>query len=216
MDKIRILLSDKQPLFRDGIRTILDSEKDMIVIDAVEDSASVLLKLETLTPDVIVMDIESPDKNGLEVIKDIKTTYPEVVVIILTDFDSDEYIARALSYGAGGYLLKSINRNKLIQTVREALHGDLVMPSVIAAKLAARLTKLYEDSRKQESFHKFGFSQRESEIVNLLVKGLSNRQIASKLYLSEGTTKNYVSAIYSKVGLRDRTQAVIFLKELIA
>ncbi len=216
MDKIRILLADSQELMRDGLEAIFDSEENMIVVGAADTGMEAYRIMENLYPDVLIIDIQISEKEGFEAVKKIKKDYPDVVVIVLTNLDNDEYIARALSYGASSYLLKNVSGEKLIQTVRETLDGNLIMPRVTAAKLAARLKKLYEDTAMYENMQALGFSQREREIAKLLVLGLSNKQIAARLYISEGTAKNYVSTIYNKVGINDRTRAVIFLKEYIA
>jgi DNA-binding NarL/FixJ family response regulator len=215
MDGIKILIADRPSLIRDGLKTVLDSEEDMSVVGAVDTCSEACNIIDHLCPDVLIIDIQASE-NSLDIIKTIKKDYPQLIVIILTNLDNDEYITRALSYGANGYLLKNIVREKLIQTIRETVDGSLVIPSVIAVKLSARLKKLYEDSIRRENIKALGFSQREREIADLLVMGLSNKQIASKLYISEGTTKNYVSTIYNKVGVNDRTKAVIFLKEYVA
>lgn len=215
MNGIKILIADRPSLLRDGLRTVLDSEENMNVAGVVDTSPDAYEMIECLCIDVVIMDIQISE-NSLDVIKAIKRDFPKVIVIVLTDLDNDEYITRALSYGANGYLLKSIVTEKLVKTIREAVDGSMVMPSAIAVKLAERLKKLYEDSIRHERIKTLGFSQREREIADLLVRGLSNKQIASSLYISEGTTKNYVSTIYNKVGVNDRTKAVIFLKEYVA
>ncbi len=215
MDEIKILIADRPSLIRDGLLTVLDSDENMCVVGAVDKSSDAYDMIEDLCPNVVIMDIQISE-NSLDVISAIKTDFPGIIVIVFTDLDNDEYITRALSYGANGYLLKDIVKEKLIRTIREAVDGNMVMPLAIAAKLATKLKKLYEDSIRRENIKALGFSQREKEIADLLVRGFSNKQIASELYISEGTTKNYVSTIYNKVGVNDRTKAVIFLKEHIA
>ncbi len=216
MDTIRILLSDEKSLMRDGLEIIINAEEDMCVIGAAASGIEAYNMIEHHCPHLIIMDIQKSETEELNAIKMIKKDYPDIFVIVLTDLDNEDCITRALSYGANSYLLKSITREKLVQTIRETMEGNLVMPSVIASKLAARLKKLYEDSKRYENMRALGFSEREREIADLLIKGFSNKQIASKLYITEGTAKNYVSTIYNKVGVNDRTRAVIFLKEYIA
>lgn len=216
MDTIRILLADEKSLMRDGLETIIDTEEDMAVVGTVDTGMEAYNMIEYHCPHVIIMDIQESETEGLHAIKMIKNDYPDIFVIVLTDLDNDDCITRALSYGANSYLLKNISKEKLVATIRETVEGNLVMPSAIAAKLAARLKKLYEDSKRYENMRALGFSEREREIADLLIKGFSNKQIASKLYITEGTAKNYVSTIYNKVGVNDRTRAVIFLKEYIA
>ena len=166
-----------------------------------------------LHPDLVLMDIRMPVMDGVESTRLIKKEYPSIVVIMLTTFDDDEYIIQALRFGANGYLLKDIQGNKLIEAVRDSVTGSMLIPSNIAVKLAARLSCMSPQQNLQDKGSIPEFSEREMEIVRLMVKGYNNRQIASALYITEGTAKNYISSIYSKIGTNDRTNAVILLKE---
>ncbi|MDP4182857.1 MAG: response regulator transcription factor [Bacillota bacterium] len=214
MNQIRVLIADDQTLMRDGLKTILDLEDDIEVVDMAENGIQAYEKTKTIRPDVVLMDIRMPFMDGVESTKLIKRELPDTVVLILTTFDDDEYIIQALSNGASGYILKDIPGDKLINAVRDSINGNLMMPAKIAAKIAARLTVFFDSKLDFGDLYNT-FSEREKAIISLLIKGLNNRQIAASLHLSEGTAKNYISAIYSKIGISDRTKAIVYLKEYI-
>lgn len=215
MNIIKVLIADDQTLMRDGLKTILELEEDLEVIGSAENGIQAYELAEKLSPDVVLMDIRMPLMNGVESTRIIKKNNSSTVVIMLTTFDDDEYIIQALQYGASGYLLKDIQGNKLIQAIRESVNGNMLMPSNIAVKLAARLSKIPNNESTNIKCNNLEFSVREQEIAALMVKGYTNKQIASELCISEGTTKNYISIIYSKIGINDRTKAVIFLRECV-
>jgi DNA-binding NarL/FixJ family response regulator len=210
---IKILIADDQTLMRDGLKTILDLEEDMEVIALCENGKSAYEMCKTAKPDVVLMDIRMPVMNGVESVKLIKKEMPHIVVIMLTTFDDEEYIIDALTYGANGYLLKEIKADKLLEAIRDSLNGGLMIPSVIAAKLAARLSRSMEPQVQDIIPTKLPLSDREMEIALLMAKGLTNKQISAQLYITEGTVKNYISSIYDKIEISDRTQAVLFLKK---
>lgn len=212
MNKIRILIADDQTLMRDGLKTILDLEEDMEVVGTAGNGLQAYQMIETLQPDIVLMDIRMPEIDGVTGTKMIKSKYPHIVVIILTTFNDEEYIIQALTFGASGYLLKDMQGDKLIQAIRESASGNLIMPASVAAKLAARLAYVSHKNGQPELEKIPALSEREKEIAWLLIKGISNRQMAASLYISEGTVKNYVSSIYNKIGLNDRIKAVQYLK----
>lgn len=214
MKRIRVLIADDQTLMRDGLKTILDLEDDMEVAGLAENGLQAYELTGKVQPDVVLMDIRMPVMDGVESTRLIKRDYPNTVVIILTTFNEDEYIIQALTNGASGYLLKDIQGDKLIDSVRESINGNLMMPAQVAAKIAARLSRVSEPKAVNGSAYK-DFSEREKEIINLLIKGCNNRQIAASLYVTEGTVKNYISSIYGKIGISDRAKAVVYLKEII-
>lgn len=207
---IKVLIADDQTLMRDGLKTILDLEDDIEVIATAENGEIAFKKASELNPDVILMDIRMPIMNGVDSVKRIKSILPKVSVIMLTTFDDDEYIIEALSNGASGYLLKDMPAEKLIEAIRDSLKGQLFIPTNIAAKLISRL---YEKETSKKTFKKdLDLSERELQVSSLLIEGYNNKQISSKLFISEGTVKNYISNIYSKIGISDRTKAALFLK----
>ena len=212
---IKILIADDQTLMRDGLKTILELEDDMEVIATCENGQIAYEKSKELKPDVILMDIRMPIMNGVESVKLIKKEIPSITIIMLTTFDDDEYIIEALSNGANGYLLKDIPGDKLLQAIRDGFHGNLLIPGNIAAKIVSKLSSASKEKHNSSSDYELleELSEREAEIAKLLVKGYTNKQIAASLFISEGTVKNYISNIYSKLGISDRTQAALFLKE---
>lgn len=211
MNPIRIAIADDQTLMRDGLKTVLDLEKDFEVIGTASDGLESVTMVTALNPDVLLLDIRMPTMNGVESLKEIKKIRPSTKVIMLTTFNDDEYIIDALANGACGYLLKDIEMDKLIEAIRDSVQGKMIMPSNVAAKLAEGLSRL---SVKKAELDKYpGFSDREREIASMMVQGFTNKQISSALYISEGTVRNYISVIYSKIGISDRTKAVLYLKE---
>ncbi len=212
MERIRIMIADDQPLMCDGLKTILENEEGIEVIATVGDGLKAYELGCQLRPDVILMDIRMPVMDGVESVRLIKRQHPEIIVIILTTFDDDEYILDALTNGANGYLLKSIQTEKLIRCIKDSVAGIFSMNKDIASKLATRL--LGTNTTKRENSIK-ELSERETEIAGLVAQSYSNREIAAKLFITEGTVKNYISTIYEKIGTNDRVKAAKILRELL-
>lgn len=153
-----------------------------------------------------------PNMNGVVATKEIKTRWPEIKVIILTTFDDSDYILNAINYGASGYLLKDINAESLIGAVKNAMSGDLILPSKIAKKIASA-AKMVSSDKEIKLKKKFNLSDREVEIALMVYDNFNNRQISSALKISEGTTRNYISAIYVKLNAESRTQAIAIMEK---
>lgn len=224
MDKIRLLIVDDQTLMREGLRTILGLEDDMEVVGVAENGARAVELARQLSPppDVILMDIRMPEMNGVESTKEIKSFLPESKVIILTTFDDDEFIIDALRNGASGYFLKDLPSDSLISAIRDAYRGVVIMQPEIMNKLmasivdgskyqttqgASKKTEVQSSRMEQEELTT-KLTKREGEIYQLMREGLSNKEIAQKLFLTEGTVKNYVSILYDKLDVKDRTKAI--------
>lgn len=215
MKKIKIMIADDQTLMRDGLKTILDLEDDMEVIGTAENGKIAYELIKEKTPDIILMDIRMPVLNGVEATKKIKKEFPNIKVIILTTFDDDDYIIEALGNGASGYLLKDIPGDQFIQSIKRIYNNDdLVLPSKIAEKLSEILRNTNSVENKKCSQSEFNFTKREKEIALMIVNGLTNKEIAERLYISIGTVKNYITNIYSKVGVNNRQSAMIILKKM--
>lgn len=216
MKKIKVMLVDDQQLLLDGLKTILSINGDMEIALAQSGEAAVELS-ETLQPDIILMDIKMPGMGGVEATKRIKKHWPRTIILILTTFDDDTYIIDALRYGASGYLLKDIDGEKLIQSVYEALSGNLLLTGKVAQKLAMNVAEKNEKDRLQMKVLKedFELTERETDVARALVKGMTNKEISDSLYLTQGTVKNYLSGIYSKLGTSDRAKAVLLLKGIL-
>ncbi|QJD86704.1 response regulator transcription factor [Cohnella herbarum] len=215
---LRILIADDQTLMRDGLQTILQLEDDIEVIATAENGEEACRLVAIHDPDLVLMDIRMPVMTGIEAVKKLRVDSPHTKVLVLTTFDEDEYIIDALAGGAVGFLLKDIPAEKLLQAVREAARGEIMLPSSIAVKLAARLSApspgRTPPARARGRTSDLKFTNREMSIIALMVEGRNNREIAQLLFMSEGTVKNYISAIYDKIGTNDRTQAVIWLKDM--
>ncbi|SFB62221.1 two component transcriptional regulator, LuxR family [Cohnella sp. OV330] len=214
----RILIADDQTLMRDGLQTIIQLEDDMEVVGTAENGEDACALAIRHKPDLVLMDIRMPVMNGIEAVKKLRQDAPGVRVLMLTTFDEDDYIIEALASGAVGFLLKDIQSDKLLQAIRDAARGEMMLPAGIAAKLAARLASPHAGKptglRARGRTDGLKFTDRELSIIALMVEGRTNREIAGQLFMSEGTVKNYVSTIYDKIGTNDRTQAVIWLKEM--
>ncbi|MFO7942456.1 MAG: response regulator transcription factor [Bacillota bacterium] len=208
---IRILVADDQRLMREGLATILELEEDIEVVGTVSDGLEALDACRQNPVDIILMDIRMPRLDGIEATRRILDEYPRVRIIALTTFDDEELIVRALRAGARTYLLKDLPSEKLLETVRATMRGDVLFQPKIAARLLASIPEMAEDGNDEESVSVLQFlTPREAEILRLVASGLDNREIAAELVLSEGTVKNHISTIYSKLDVRDRTQAVLW------
>lgn len=216
MEKIKIVIIDDQTLMRDGLKTILDLEDDMAVIGTAENGRKGLELVQKLKPDVVLMDIRMPELNGVEATRLIKEQFPHIIILILTTFDDEDYIVEALCNGASGYMLKDMHGDKLIQAVRDGYEGNMIMQSNIAAKLALKLSKgvASRDQKDDLTLDDLDLTEREIEIGSLIATGLTNKEISEKLFISLGTVKNYVTTLYSKLGVANRAAAVITLRKL--
>lgn len=213
MKDIKLLLVDDQDLIRESLQIILSMDPEIEVVGMADNGQSAVDLMEQVKPNVVLMDIHMPIMNGLEATQLIKKRWPEVRVIILTTFQEIEHVKEALSLGAEGYLLKAIHPHDLTSGIKLIHRGGTLLPQDLAKLLIEQLKNptLANPSslpKSKESYLKYGLSDRELQVLQLLSQGLSNRSIAEKLYLSEGTVKNYVSAIYSKMEVKDRVQAL--------
>ncbi len=211
---IRILIVDDQRLIREGIRTLLELEPDFVVAGEAEDGQAALDQYDAVRPDVVLMDVRMPRLNGVETTRRLRQRWPEARVIILTTFDDDAYVFDGLRAGALGYLLKDVSAQELAAAVREVAAGGALIEPSVARKVLAEFSRLTEPARPALEHLPEPLSEREQEILRLLALGANNRQIASQLFLAEGTVRNYVSTILDKLGVEDRTQAALRAREL--
>lgn len=213
-EMIRLLLVDDQRLMRDGLRILLELESDLKVIGEAENGADALECYRQLTPDVVLMDIRMPVMDGVEATRRLRDEDPNSKVIILTTFDDNEYVFEGLRAGALGYLLKDVSGDELADAIRKvAAGGSMIEPSV-ARKVIAEFARLAPATPEAAQVLIEPLSEREIEILKMVSQGLTNKEIAAKLYLAEGTVKNYVTSILQKIDVRDRTQAAIRAREL--
>lgn len=212
--KIKVMIVDDQVILSEGIRSVVSSSDRLEVIAVAHGGKEALELMEKEVPDVVLLDIRMPDMNGVVTTGEIKQRYPTVKVLILTTFDDSDYILSALNNGACGYLLKDISAPALVDAIINAYKGDTILPAKIAKKItdAARLVSSDREIRLRKAF---SLSDREVEIAVMLYEGFNNRQIASALNLSDGTARNYISAIYMKLGSDNRAGAIAKMKEVL-
>ena len=209
---IKILIADDQELIRESLKIVLDTNRDMEVTGLAENGKKVLEMLKQNLPDVILMDIRMPEMDGVLCTKAVKEKYPDVKIIILTTFDDDEYIYYALKYGASGYLLKGCS----VQELTSAIYNVMIGNSILNRAVTTKVVKLFHQMAQSnvtievEEGSADKLTRTEKNIAHLVGNGLSNKEIAEKLFLSEGTVRNALSVALSKLNLRDRTQLAIW------
>jgi DNA-binding NarL/FixJ family response regulator len=214
-EEIHVLIVDDQILVREGLRVLLDLIPDICVVGEAANGIEAVERARQLEPDVILMDVQMPEMDGVAATHKIRETSPNVQVIILTTFDDDEYVFEGLRGGAAGYLLKDVHSEQLADAIRAAARGEVFIHPSITRKVVAELTRLTERERvRQEQPLPDPLSRREIEVLALMAEGLSNQEIAGRLFVAPGTVKNHVSNILSKLDAHDRTQAVLLAREL--
>lgn len=217
---IRLLLVDDQSLFREGLTTLLSIWDDIEVVGQAENGQDALEQVAALSPDVVLMDLRMPVLDGVAATQRITARYPESKVIVLTTFDTDEMIFDGLRAGAVGFLLKDVKSDKLVEAIRTTAAGGSFLQPSVAARVLAEFTRMgpstgaaTPEKAEPEPLVE-PLSRREKQILGVLAKGASNREIAAELYITEGTVKNHVTNILGKLGVRDRTQAALRAREL--
>jgi DNA-binding NarL/FixJ family response regulator len=209
---IRVLIADDQELIRQSLEMMLSHKPDIEVAGAAENGREAVQLAEKLAPDVILMDLRMPELDGVECIRIIKEKNPEIKIIVLTTFDDDEYVFNALKNGASGYLLKGISVGELVESIRTVVKGGALINPNIAAKVVKLFSQMAQaDYRvKVEDKAIANLSKNELKIIQMIGQGMSNKEITERLKFSEGTVRNYISSVLSKLELRDRTQIAIF------
>jgi DNA-binding NarL/FixJ family response regulator len=215
MAEIRVLLADDQQLVREGLCVLLDLTPDICVVGEAGDGAEAVKQARQIQPDVVLMDVRMPELDGVAATRQLHDVCPEVKIIILTTFDDEEYVFEGLRAGAVGYLLKDVPSEQLAEAIRAAARGEAFIQPSVTRKVVAEFARLTErEHRRREQPLVEPLSAREMEVLMLLAEGLSNQEIADRLYIAPGTVKNHVSNILSKLGVRDRTQAILRAQEL--
>jgi DNA-binding NarL/FixJ family response regulator len=210
-ERVRVLLVDDDDLMRAGLRSVLASDEAIEVVGEAGDGRAALAAIRDLGPDVVLMDIRMPDLDGISATREALAVSPEIKVVVLTTFEQDDYIFDALSAGASGFLLKRTKPEELIGGIHTVANGDsLLSPSVtrrVIDRMATRPAPVVSSRRLER------LTPRELEVLELLARGLSNREIADQFVIEESTVKTHVKRILMKLALRDRVQAVIFAYE---
>ena len=203
---IRVIICDDQEIVCQGLSTILNNDPEIEVVATAHDGIELLSAVARHNPDLVLMDLKMPGMNGVQATQRIQQTFPKVRVLILTTYDDDEWLFDAIRSGAAGYLLKDTPSNRLIDAIKGTMAGNTFLDPSIAGKL---LNSISVQKTAPSPKSTIQLSDREHEILQLMARGLANADIARELYLSEGTVRNYTSALFSKLGVNDRTQAVI-------
>ena len=193
---IKVLIVDDHPVVRIGLRTMLDSEESISVIGMAESAREAMLEVERTQPDVVLMDLRMPDVEGTKAIADLRRIYPDLRILVLTNYEADEYIFRALQAGAMGYLLKSTPQAEIVRAVEQIHDNRRCIPANIKERLS-------------EMIGRESLSQRELEVLTLVAMGKSNKEIAQSLSISDKTARNHVASCLVKLGADDRTEAAI-------
>lgn len=207
-EKIKVMLVDDEQLIRSGLKIMLETYPDIEVIHQAGNGREAFECCQIEVPDVVLMDIRMPVSTGIEGTKLIKEAYPEVKIVMVTTFQDTEYIFEAMQYGASGYLLKDSSYEAIYDGIKVALSGKVVMDATVSEKLV--MQPKAPTTIEKTDISSLGLTEREIELIRLVSQGLNNKEISEALFLSEGTVKNNISTILSKLALRDRTQLVIF------
>ena len=209
---IRVALADDQPLVRSGLRTILSAHQDLELVGDAATGREALEVVRSQSPDVLLLDIRMPDLDGLETIRELTRLRAPVRILVLTTFDLDEYVYEAMKAGASGFALKDIDPLDLVSAVRTVARGDTLLGPSITRRLVERFVRLPPPGAAPHE--RFGeLTSRELEVLLQIAKGRSNAEIAAELFLSEATVKSHVTRVLTKLGLRDRLQAVVLAYE---
>lgn len=209
MEKIKVMIADDSDFVRDGMKIILDVDDDFEVLGTAANGSELIKLAEKNRPDVILMDIQMPEMDGIEATRHI-VERDLGKVLILTTFDDDELVQQALKNGAKGYLIKNHTPEHLKQMIKSVYNGTGVMEESILQNLAGRAGNTGDRSPQSDGFDTSGYSERELDIVRAVAEGLSNKEIAAKLYISEGTVKNYITNILAKENLSHRTALAVY------
>ncbi len=203
---IKVLIADDQEIVCEGLKRILQSDSEIKVIGIAHNGQQALDLIHHQTPDLVLMDLQMPIMNGVQAIRQLRKTHPDLPVLVLTTYMDDKWLFDAIRAGATGYLLKDRPRQELLEAIKGTVSGEAYLDPSVAKKVMDQVAAAPEPIKDDVGIE---ISQRERDILTLLVEGLSNADIAQRLFLSEGTVRNYLSGLFTKLGVSDRTQAVV-------
>ena len=203
---IRVIVCDDQEIVCQGLTTILNSDPEIKVVATANDGQEVQELVVTHQPDLVLMDLKMPEVNGIQATQKIRSSFPHIKVLVLTTYDDDEWLFDALRAGAAGYLLKDTPSNALLRAIKGTVEGETYLDPNVAGKI---INKVSSSQQPPPQTTNIQLSERETNVLQLMARGLTNADIARELYLSEGTVRNYTSALFTKLGVSDRTQAVL-------
>ncbi|GAT82986.1 LuxR family transcriptional regulator [Streptomyces sp. F-3] len=207
---ITVLLVDDEPLVRAGLRAVLEAQPDIEVVGEAADGAAVIPLVRRLRPDVVAMDVRMPLMDGIEATRAVLRTVPDPPkIVVVTTFENDEYVYGALRAGADGFLLKRARPAEIVHAVRLVAEGDSLLFPAAVRQLAASFGREYGNAAARTALERAALTEREGEVLRLMARGLSNAEIAVHLVVGTETVKSHVSSVLAKLGVRDRTQAVI-------
>ncbi len=202
-EAIRILIADDHPIVREGLATVLEQEEDLKVVGLAENGLEAVARARQLGPDIILMDLQMPEMDGVEAIEKIKEEAPDIGIIILTTYDADDYIFRGIEAGARGYLLKDSPPEEVLKAIRAVHKGESLIQPRVASRLLDRFSQLARAPDPGEIL-----SPREVEVLQLMAKSTVNKEIATELLIGESTVKTHIVHIFNKLGVKGRTEAV--------
>lgn len=205
---IKVAIVDDQPLIRAGLRMILESESDLLVTGEAEDGNEAIALVQDDLPNVLLMDVEMPNLDGISATRHIVSEFPVCRIVMLTTFERDDYIANALQAGASGFLLKTAGPEELVRAIRIVANGESLLSPAITMRVIQQLTTATPPVPAPAILEQL--TSREIEVLELLAEGLSNSELAAQLFVSEATIKTHISNLLSKLDLRDRVQAIVF------
>ena len=209
-DAIRVLIADDSPLFRRGISVVLATEEEICVIAEAENGDDAVMKAAEFAPDVVLMDVRMPRVNGIEAARAIRGSSPSTKIIMLTVSDEDDDLYEAIKAGANSYLLKEVSVEEVPEAIRAVVQGQSLISPSMASKLLNEYTSLARRADEKQQYPTPALTQRELEVLKLVAKGQSNREIGDELYISENTVKNHVRNILEKLHLHSRMEAVLY------
>lgn len=207
MGKIRVAIVDDHSLIREGIKKLLELEDGLEISFLAEDGAEAIDKIERTETDVVLLDINMPNINGIETLKILKSKYPSVKVIMLTIHEATEYLIETINIGAEGYVLKDADISSLVRAIQKVVDGDIYIHPTLSGVLVKEYKKR---DRSIDEVMESNLTKREFEVIRLISRGYNNKEIANELFISEKTVKNHVSSIFKKIKVTDRTQAALY------